>query len=79
MKKGDLVKIVMESPYHSSEYGWDGDTKRNLLGKYGVIVAKHLKYEDDQMNFWEQSWKVRFIDGSYEIWGQDSLKLMAES
>ena len=78
MKKGDLVTIVMESPYHSSEYGWDGK-RRNSLGKYGVIVDEHLKYEDKQMNMWSESWKIRFIDGSYEIWAESDLKLVAES
>lgn len=78
MKKGDLVKIVAGTPYHSSDYGWDGK-KKNSLGKYGVIVDGHLKYADTQVNFWIESWKIRFIDGSYGIWCESDLHLMAES
>ena len=79
MKKGDLVKIVMDSPYHSSEYGWDGEPSRNSLGKYGVIVEEHSTYEDTQVNLWTESWKIRFIDGSYEVWRENDLKLVAQS
>jgi len=76
VKRGDFVKITAETPFQTSEFGWDREYWDGR-GTYGLILDVFNR--DSSPPFVGYMWKVRDLGGKIGLYRQTELKLLAKS
>lgn len=74
IKIGDLVRIVPQDGWESSDFHWDGDDFYKG-GRYGVIVAPFHTPFNKPYDY--STWKIKLISGNVAIYPARELEILA--
>lgn len=75
MKRGDFVKINSDTPWQTSEFGWDREYW-DVRGAYGLVLDVFIRDPYEAVGC---MWKVRDLDGKIGLYRKSELKLLAKS